>query len=128
MQMKSHASVSIIIISNRKESLYSSYSFYRQSDISKRHHIWAHLIGSFICSSLVTLLLLIRLNISKIGRLAPSYLRLQFFGWPLGGASIAVGIDYVNEFVRRFPNVRQAAAVELHCFRKALGGLKLFHL
>ena len=70
----------------------------------------------------------IHLNISKIGRLAPSYLRLQCFGLPLGGASIAAGVDYVNELVRRFPNVRQAAAVELRSFRKALGGLKLFHL
>ena len=69
-----------------------------------------------------------RLNISKIRRLAPSYLRLQFFGWPLGGASIAAGVDYVNELVRRFTNVRPAAAVELRRFRKALGGLKLFHL
>ena len=45
-----------------------------------------------------------------------------------GGASIAVGIEYVNEVIRRFTNVSPAAAVDLRRFRKALGGLKLFHL
>ena len=70
----------------------------------------------------------IRLNISKIRRLAPPYLRLQFLGWPLGGTSIAVGVEYVNELIRPFTNVRPAAAVVLRRFRKALAGLKLFHL
>ena len=53
---------------------------------------------------------------------------MQYFGWPLGGASIAVDVEYVNEGIRRFTDVRPAAAVVVRRFRKALAGLKLFHL
>ena len=68
----------------------------------------------------------IRLRYERRKSPTPSYLRVQFSRWPLGGASVEFGVEYVNAYIRRFTNVRAPVAVKIRRLRKAFSGVKLF--
>ena len=52
---------------------------------------------------------------------------MQYLGWPLGGASVEFGVEYVNDWIRLFTNVRVPVTVKIRRLRKAFSGVKLFH-